>query len=201
MVDDSQPIIDSWRLIFGGTGVQFDDAATMRGCTAKLKLHHPDCVVLDLNLPDSHGPETVSRVKEVDPDVAVVVVTGENDAATAAACYRNGAQDCLIKGQFDPPLLLRSVLLAIVGKRLAEEGARRQRLLEELQAEVKTLRGENTDDRLSQTIKRLEMLAQGERGAPTVNGAAGGADQHPSGNSEPPPVPPGHQPGGDAGGA
>ena len=58
-----------------------------------------DVVLLDLNLPDSDGVETVLRVREADDAVPIVVFTVTGDHATAAAALRAGAQDYLVKDE------------------------------------------------------------------------------------------------------
>jgi two-component system cell cycle sensor histidine kinase/response regulator CckA len=76
-----------------------------------------DVVVLDLNLPDSSGIETVSRLTERAPDVAVVVTSALHGLDNSVDAVRRGAQDFLSKGSFDAQMLRRSLLLAIERKR------------------------------------------------------------------------------------
>ncbi len=72
-----------------------------------------DVMFLDLGLPDSRGVETVNTVLNHDPSLAVIVLTGlEDDEVTSSALSR-GAQDYLIKGEFDARLLKRVVHHAI----------------------------------------------------------------------------------------
>jgi signal transduction histidine kinase/DNA-binding NarL/FixJ family response regulator len=82
-----------------------------------------DVVLLDLSLPDGHGPETVSRAHAVAPDVPIVVLTGLDDDEAARRAMQAGAQDYLVKGQVDVNLLVRSIRYAIERKR-ADEGAK-----------------------------------------------------------------------------
>lgn len=58
-----------------------------------------DVVLLDLGLPDSQGLGTLSRVVTEQPDVPVVVFTGNADEEVAFAAARMGAQDYVVKGQ------------------------------------------------------------------------------------------------------
>ncbi|KAF0244219.1 MAG: response regulator [Planctomycetota bacterium] len=70
---------------------------------AKSKL--PDVVLLDLNLPDSGGLDTVKSMSEGCPDVPIVVLTGLHDDATGLAAINAGAEDFLVKGEVDPARL------------------------------------------------------------------------------------------------
>ncbi|HEU0012923.1 MAG TPA: hybrid sensor histidine kinase/response regulator [Longimicrobium sp.] len=86
-----------------------------------------DVVLLDLSLPDAHGTDTVRRTLQAAPEVPIVVLTGLDDESVALDALQHGAEDYLVKGQVDGPLLSRSIRYAIERRRLAGE---RQRLLE-----------------------------------------------------------------------
>ena len=58
-----------------------------------------DLALLDLNLPDSYGLETIRTVIATKPDLAVVVISGLDDEQTAQAALREGAQDYIVKGK------------------------------------------------------------------------------------------------------
>jgi len=73
----------------------------------------PDIVLLDLNLPDSDGIETVKSLTDRAPSVPIVVITGSGDADLGPAAIRRGAQDYLRKGRITDELLYRSVRYAI----------------------------------------------------------------------------------------
>jgi serine phosphatase RsbU (regulator of sigma subunit) len=92
-----------------------------------------DCVLLDLDLPDAHGLTALHRLKQAQPDVAVLVLTGLDDERRGTAAVAAGAQDYLVKGQIDGAGLLRAVRYA-VERRRAEE-ASRQLEVARLQAE------------------------------------------------------------------
>jgi len=72
-----------------------------------------DVVLLDLSLPDSEGPETLSRVRAEAPKVPIVIVTGLSDLTRAAKAAEEGAQGYLIKGKVDSNTLARAIRYAI----------------------------------------------------------------------------------------
>ena len=92
----------------------------MQDAVAKLADPTIDVVLLDLHLPDSSGLETVERAAASAPNRPIVVLTGLDDADLAAKTLRGGAQDYLIKGQFDTDTLVRSMRYAIERKRTEE---------------------------------------------------------------------------------
>jgi serine phosphatase RsbU (regulator of sigma subunit) len=82
-----------------------------------------DCVLLDLGLPDTHGMDAVTRLRAAMPGVALIVLTGLNQAGAGLAAVEAGAQDYLVKGNVDGEQLARSIHYAI-GRRRAEDAER-----------------------------------------------------------------------------
>lgn len=84
-------------------------------------------VLLDLSLPDAAGQGTFEAVHLAAPRMPVVVLTGHNDESTALAIVHAGAQDYLVKGVLDGPVVARSLRYAIERQALlqAVEAARR----------------------------------------------------------------------------
>lgn len=83
----------------------------------ELALAHPDCVLLDLNLPDATGITALERIKNADPNIPIVVLTGLSDEHFGISAVASGAQDYLVKGRVEPEMLRRAVLYAIERKR------------------------------------------------------------------------------------
>jgi serine phosphatase RsbU (regulator of sigma subunit) len=75
-----------------------------------------DCVLVDLNLPDSLGLDAVDLVLRSVPEAAVLVLTGMADETTAISAVTRGAQDYLVKGKVDGDLLGRSIRYAMERK-------------------------------------------------------------------------------------
>jgi DNA-binding response OmpR family regulator len=73
-----------------------------------------DARLLDLNLPDSQGLDTLVELQRERPGVPVVVLTGRNDEELAVKAVQAGAQDCLPKEVFDGGLLARLIRHAAV---------------------------------------------------------------------------------------
>ncbi len=72
-----------------------------------------DVVLSDLTLPDSRGIETFHRLAVHPAQVPIVVLSGLNDETLALQTVEEGAQDYLVKGLLDQPLLVRALRYAI----------------------------------------------------------------------------------------
>jgi serine phosphatase RsbU (regulator of sigma subunit) len=68
-----------------------------------------DCVLVDLGLPDAYGLEAVRRLREADPEMPVVVLTGDTDEQRGVDALGSGAQDYLIKGTISGASLARAI--------------------------------------------------------------------------------------------
>ena len=90
-----------------------------------------DIVLLDLSLPDSQGWETFERVRGQAPHIPIILLTGLDDEQLGVKAVHGGAQDYLVKGQFDGRLLSRAIRYAIERK-ITEE--RLAHLADELRA-------------------------------------------------------------------
>ena len=78
-------------------------------------------VLLDLSLPDSTGLETITSISEKNKDIPLIVFTGTADLKVAIRALDIGAQDYLVKGQFDGAALSRSIRYAIERKKIEVE--------------------------------------------------------------------------------
>ena len=76
-----------------------------------------DIALLDLNLPDSSGIDTVVKVNEKHPYVANVIITGLDREDFSLKAIAKGAQDYLVKGKFDIQTLSKSIYYAIERKK------------------------------------------------------------------------------------
>jgi serine phosphatase RsbU (regulator of sigma subunit) len=92
-------------------------AQSMAQAERELASARPDCVLLDLNLPDANGMDALARIANRDATVPIVVLTGLNDEYFGASAVAAGAQDYLVKGRVEPEMLRRAVFYAIERKR------------------------------------------------------------------------------------
>ncbi|MFF2552054.1 PP2C family protein-serine/threonine phosphatase [Nocardia sp. NPDC058058] len=102
--------------------VRLDWVRSLALACERLAVAPPDCVLLDLHLPDSDGLESLARIRAVNDDVPVVVLTGLDQERNGSAAVAAGAQDYLVKGRVEAELFGRAVRYAIQRKQ-AERAA------------------------------------------------------------------------------
>lgn len=119
-----------------------------------------DAVLLDLNLPDSLGLDTLKAVYSAVPRVPIIVLSGvEDHQEMAPAALRNGAQDYLVKGQLNGGELSRSISYAMERKR-AEENL--------VSDETRKTAGELFDGGAEDLTNMIEMAAHELRHPATI---------------------------------
>ncbi|MFQ5931319.1 MAG: putative bifunctional diguanylate cyclase/phosphodiesterase [Nitrospiraceae bacterium] len=79
-----------------------------------------DVVLLDVTRPDSHGRDALAQLRAQAPRSPIIVLTDRDDEAVAVKAVREGAEDCLVKGQINSNLLVRAIRYAIARKRSEE---------------------------------------------------------------------------------
>lgn len=71
-----------------------------------------DLILLDLFLPDARNLEALEKIIDYNPDIPIIILTGLGDEELGISAVRIGAQDYLIKGEFDGSLLNRALRYA-----------------------------------------------------------------------------------------
>lgn len=123
--DDGDALLVEELLADGGEQFELERVTTLAG--ARDRARHTDCLLLDLGLPDSHGLDGLRALKQSVPEeVAIIVLTGLADRPMGIAALELGAQDYLVKGEVDGPVLARAVRYAIERSR-ADAASRRLR--------------------------------------------------------------------------
>jgi PAS domain S-box-containing protein len=101
--------------------LHFEVTGSLEQAIDYFKNNHIDAALLDLNLPDSSGLDTVRNIRSTHPDVPIIVLTGVDDERTGVDAVRMGAQDYLVKGRTDGRTIARAIRYAIERKRMEME--------------------------------------------------------------------------------
>ena len=77
----------------------------------------PSLIFLDLVMPDSYGLPALAEINELFPAAPIIIISGLNDLQLALDALQRGAQDYLVKGEFDDAMLTRSIQYSIERKK------------------------------------------------------------------------------------
>ena len=116
IVDDMEDLRISLAGLVKKEGYSVSTAADGAGALEIATSSIIDLIFLDIGLPDADGIRLIGRLKEIVPDVDIVMLTGINDAKTAVDSLRAGAVDYIVK-PFDI-IEFRSTLRRIMQSRL-----------------------------------------------------------------------------------
>ncbi len=101
------------RLVEGDSAANVSCVTRLADGLASMAKLPPSVVLLDLNLPDSHGADTFRKVLEKAPGVPVVILSGQDDEALAMKALHQGVQDYLVKGDMTSRQLEHAMRYAI----------------------------------------------------------------------------------------
>src|SRR3984957_7096222 len=97
VVDDEAPIASAIARYLRTRGYEVETALSGDAALERLELEPFSLILCDVRMPGLSGVEVVSRALAVDQDVAVMMLTGVNDAPTATDALSRGALDYLLK--------------------------------------------------------------------------------------------------------
>ncbi len=96
-------------------------ARKLSSAITEVRASRPDCVLLDLVLPDAEGLQAVKALLAVDDSVPIVVLSSHEDDEMALQAVKEGAQDYLVKGTVGPDALARAVEFAMQRQKMDRE--------------------------------------------------------------------------------
>ena len=107
--------------------IELERCGSLAEALAMLADRQFDAMLLDLNLPDSSGLETIRRMLEKAPGMPIVVLTATAESMAAVSAVQHGAQDYLVKSETDGKFLSRAIRYAIERAGIQAELVRRER--------------------------------------------------------------------------
>jgi DNA-binding NtrC family response regulator len=147
LVDDDPTIRFNIQKFFSLCGFEVFEASTCSSAVERFASVQPEVAVIDCFLPDGEGIELVSKFKELDPSVAVIVLTGHESIDLAIRAIKAGAEQFLTK-PVDLP-----ALLTIIKKSLGNQQLHQRQAAEQLHS------ARNVVDPFVGTSKAVKKLA------------------------------------------
>ncbi len=150
-------------------GISVDAHASARSALPALAREFDGVVVSDIRMPDMDGLQLFRRVREIDPDIPVIFITGHGDIATAVQCMRDGAYDFLAK-PYAADRLITAIAHAAEKRHLVLENRRLREAAFAVEAdEVPFIGTTPAMQRIKQTLRHIadadvDVLVEGETG-------------------------------------
>jgi signal transduction histidine kinase len=154
IVDDDENICRSLRLIFKKKGYEVETAGTGREAIKKAQERFFNLAFLDIRLPDTAGIDLLAPLKEMHPDMAVILVTGYASLETAVQALHEGALAYITK-PLNMDEVLATVREALEKQRLVIEN---RRLYQEAQRELTERK--RAEAALKEYSERLEEMVE-----------------------------------------
>ena len=117
VVDDEVNVLTAFERLLSARGYAVVTASNAADALAMLEREHPQTVVLDVCMPGMSGLDALHRIRQWQPRVPVIVMTGQGTMATAIEATKRGAFDYQLK-PFEP-----KEMLAIIDRALQAERA------------------------------------------------------------------------------
>ncbi|WP_447981298.1 sigma-54-dependent transcriptional regulator [Achromobacter kerstersii] len=150
-------------------GMTVDAHGTARSALPVLHRDFDGVVVTDIRMPDIDGLQLFHRLRDIDPELPVILITGHGDIATAVQCMRDGAYDFLAK-PYAPDRLTTAITHAAEKRRLVLENRRLREAAFAVEAdEVPFIGTTPAMQRIKQTLRHIadadvDVLVEGETG-------------------------------------
>ena len=125
LVDDDSDVRHAIAQTLTLQGAEVEPYASAEAALAAVDAEFDGVIVTDLRMPGMDGLQLFSRVRAVDTDIPVILITGHGDVDSAVQALHDGAYDFLTK-PFSGDRLWHSVQRAIEKRQLVLENRRLQ---------------------------------------------------------------------------
>ncbi|MBI3447931.1 MAG: sigma-54-dependent Fis family transcriptional regulator [Acidobacteria bacterium] len=130
IVDDEVSVRDSLARWFADEGYEVGTAESASGALKRVAEAAWDVALLDIKMPGIDGIELQRRLREIEPDLPIVIMTGYASVETAVQALKDGAYDYVTK-PFDPDDIAHTVKNALAHRKVKDENVRlKERALE-----------------------------------------------------------------------
>lgn len=172
LIDDEKPTLEMFSMLLQALGYETRMADNALEGLALFEKERPDVVFTDVKMPGMDGLELLTRIKALDPEAEVVVVTGHGDLELALEALDRGAADFI-----DKPLREEALIQALE-RTSARRRARTCSPEQPLLVELPELTRIDVSSRLCASSEPAFEAASGkalQRGAPVLVNLTAGA--------------------------
>jgi signal transduction histidine kinase len=163
LIDDEKPILEMLEMSLASEGYEVMTAESGDEGMKIFLEQKPNLVITDVRMPGMDGIEVLKRIKGIDSETEVIVVTGHGDIDSAIAALQLGASDFIAKPVRDEVLLLalaRAEEKIAISQQLKDYTDNLEEQVEEYTLELKQAQEELiTNERLAAVGETVAGLA------------------------------------------
>ena len=156
VVDDEEIIRDSLYYILEKEGYQVDKAENGKIAYEKIIANHYDLVITDIEMPLMKGTELLEKIKTINFQTSVIIITAFGSLDTAISALRNGASDYILKPVEFDELLIKAKRLFEVKDLLTENKVLREEI--HRQYDFENIVGKSTS--IKKIYEMIEAVAE-----------------------------------------
>jgi signal transduction histidine kinase len=157
IVEDDETVADVLREVLSDEPIELAFASSAEQALQLIGDTCPDLILADITLPGKSGLEVMRQARAIDPEVAVVLMTGHASVQTAIDALRQGASDYVTKPFDDIAEIPKIVRRHVGNRRLKVEN---RALLGQLQRQNEVLQRHESElrERVEQATRNLDTL-------------------------------------------
>lgn len=114
MVDDDPFVREMVGFILQSSGYIVETAENGLDALEKYKTDPTHLIITDMNMPEMDGLTLIQEIRKTDPDIAIILMTGNDDAGSSAT----GADECIVKDENIQDTIVSSIEAVFKKKRL-----------------------------------------------------------------------------------
>jgi DNA-binding NtrC family response regulator len=149
VVDDDEVMRETLSDVLKKRGYEIFSAGSGTETISVIKKNIIDLVLLDMRLPDEDGLEVLKKIKELDTDILVIIMTAYSDVQTAVSAMKSGAYHYINK-----PFELEELKLLI------EKGLETKSLINEVRRLYRAQKGKNQNNYLHGTSPQIQYVKE-----------------------------------------
>ena len=157
IIDDERPILMTLEALLQRHGYRVDTAPNASQGLKLLKSKSPPLVLLDLQLPDADGLETLDRIKAELPGIQVIILTAHDSLNNAIESIKRGAYHFISK-PYAPEELLSLIEKALEKQFLLREAAQLRERTQQLEKRLEMAQAQAPPIFKSKPMRQIEEL-------------------------------------------
>lgn len=123
LIDDEEKLRNLMAKIIGFEGFHVMQSESLKSAEKKLMQQEVDVIICDVKLPDGNGVDFIPRIKDIQPNAEVILLTAYGNIPNSVQAIKNGAFDYITKGDDNNkilPLIYRALEKVELSRRVKQ---------------------------------------------------------------------------------